>query len=176
MKKTLLVAVLALAVFAGMAQAGSREFYKGGIYVTPQIGLNSWGGGMPFGAAVEYGLTENIGIGGSVMLDMWNQTYWSSTLVNFNADVAYHFTKIEAAKFDIYAGAGLGYSAYSFKYNTGYENYSGVGSSAIYIPIFAGARYYFSPKMAVSLRLVGSLTGNWSGFSGLLGVTFALGK
>jgi hypothetical protein len=30
--------------------------------------------------------------------------------------------------------------------------------------------------MAVSLRLVGSLTGHWSGFGGVLGVTFVLGK
>jgi hypothetical protein len=176
MKKTMLVAVLALAVIAGTAQAGTREFYKGGIWVTPQIGLNSWGGGLPFGAGVEYGITENIGIGGSVMLNMWNEDYWSSTLINFNADVAYHFTKVNAAKFDLYAGGGLGYSVYSYKYKSGYEDWGGTAGSGIYIPIFVGARYYFNPKMAVSLRLVGSLTGHWSGFGGVLGVTFALGK
>jgi len=176
MKRRLLVTVLALAVLAGTAAAGTKEFWKGGIYVTPQIGLNSWGGGLPFGAAVEYAITENIGVGGSVMLNMWNEEYWSSTLINFNADVAYHFTNINAEKFDLYAGGGLGYSVYSYKYKSGYEDWEGVGSSGIYIPVFVGARYYFNPKMAVSLRLVGSLTGHWSGFGGLLGVTFVLGK
>ena len=48
MKKTLLVVVLALAVFAGTATAGTKEFWKGGIYITPQFGINSWGGSIPF--------------------------------------------------------------------------------------------------------------------------------
>lgn len=176
MKKTLLVAVLALAVFAGTATAGPKEFWKGGIFVTPQFGFNSWGGSIPFGVNGEYALTENIGIGGSVMLNFWNETYWSSTLINFNADVAYHFTQVNAAKFDLYAGGGLGYSVYSYKYNSGYEDYGGVGASSIYIPLFVGARYFFNPKIAVNLRLVGSLTGSWSGIGGVIGVTFVLGK
>ncbi|MHB8054936.1 MAG: hypothetical protein ACYDH3_06775 [Candidatus Aminicenantales bacterium] len=176
MKKALLVVVLVLAVIAGTAQAGTKEFYKGGIYVTPQIGLNSWGGGLPFGVGVEYAVTPNIGVGGSVMLNMWSDSEWSQTLINFNADVAYHFTKIEAAKFDLYAGGGLGYSVYSWKWKDGGSGEGGVGSSGIYIPIFVGGRYYFNPKMAVSLRLVGSLTGHWAGFGGVLGLTFAVGK
>lgn len=176
MKKTLLVVVLALAVFAATATAGTKEFWKGGIYITPQFGINSWGGSIPFGVNGEFALTENIGLGGSVMLNLWSETYWTSTLINFNADVAYHFTKVNAEKFDLYAGGGLGYSVYSYKYKSGFEDYGGVGSSSIYIPIFVGARYYFNPKMAVSLRLVGSLTGSWSGFGGVLGVTFVLGK
>lgn len=176
MKKTLMVVLLVGAVLAGTAQAGTKEFFKNGLYVTPQIGLNSWGGGIPFGANVEYAVTENIGVGGSVMLNFWSEDYWSSTLINFNADVAYHFTKLNAEKFDLYAGGGLGYSVYSYKYKSGYEDWGGVGTSGLYIPIFVGGRYYFNPKTAVSLRLVGSLTGHWSGFGGILGVTFNLGK
>lgn len=176
MKKTLAVVVLTLVAFAGTALAGTQEFYKGGKWITPQIGINSWGGSIPFGVAGELGITENIGVGASVMMNLWSDTYWSNTLINFNADVAYHFTKVQAAKFDLYAGGGLGYSVYSYKYKMGYEDFGGVGASGIYIPIFVGARYYFNPKMAVSLRLVGSLTGHWSGFGGVLGLTFALGK
>ena len=177
MKRKIMVTVLALAVLAGTAAAGTKEFWKGGIYVTPQIGVNSWGGSIPFGVNAEYGLTENIGIGGSVMLNMWSEEYWSSTLINFNADVAYHFTKLNAEKFDLYAGGGLGYSAYSWKWkDSSGGGIGGTGSSGIYIPIFVGGRYYFNPKMAVSLRLVGSLTGHWYGFGGVLGVTFVLGK
>ena len=115
MKRKIMVTVLALAVLAGTAAAGTKEFWKGGIYVTPQIVVNSWGGSIPFGVNAEYGLTENIGIGGSVMLNMWSEEYWSSTLIN-QADVAYHFTKLNAEKFDLYAGGGLGYSAYSWKW------------------------------------------------------------
>lgn len=176
MKKTMVVVVLALAVLAGTAQAGTKEFFKDGLYVTPQFGVNSWGGSIPFGVNVEYGVTPNIGVGGSVMLNFWSDEDWSSTLISFNADVAYHFTKLNAEKFDLYAGGGLGYSVYSWKWKDGGSGDGGTGASGIYLPIFVGARYFFNPKTAVSVRLVGSLTGHWSGFGGVLGVTFNLGK
>jgi len=176
MKRKVLVTVLALAVLAGTAAAGTKEFWKGGIYVTPQIGLNSWGGGLPFGVNAEYGLTENIGLAGTVMFNMWSGTYWSETLINLAAEANYHFTKINADKFDLYAGGGLGYSIYSWKYKEGGSGYSDTGGSGIYIQTVLGGRYYFNPKMAVSLRLVGSLVGHWAGFGATLGVTFVLGK
>jgi hypothetical protein len=174
MKRIFFVALLALVVFAGTALAGPKEFWKGGIYVTPQIGLNSWGGGLPFGVNAELGLTENIGIAGTAMFNMWNETYWSSTLINLAAEANYHFLKLNAQKIDVYAGAGLGYSIYSYKFNSGYSSYGGTGGSGIYVQTVVGGRYYFNPKIAASVRLVGSLVGSWAGFGATVGVTFIL--
>ncbi|MBN1939548.1 MAG: outer membrane beta-barrel protein [Candidatus Aminicenantes bacterium] len=178
MKKTTLVVVSVLVLLAGAATAGTKEFWKGGIYVTPQFGINSWGGSIPFGVNVEYGLTENIGIGGSAMFNFWSDEWWSETLINLAAEAAYHFTKIPTDKLDLYAGAGLGYSIYSWKYKSGYSGWddSGSGSSGLYLQLIAGVRYFVSPKIAVSLRAIGSLIGHWAGVGGALGATFILGK
>ncbi|MCK7481315.1 MAG: hypothetical protein M0C28_32115 [Candidatus Moduliflexus flocculans] len=176
MKRTIFIALLALVVFAGSALAGPKEFWKGGIYVTPQIGLNSWGGGLPFGVNAEFGLTENIGIAGTAMFNMWKESSWSETLINLAAEANYHFLKLNAQKIDVYAGAGPGYSIYSWKWNDGYGGFDGgaSGGSGIYVQTVVGGRYYFNPKIAASVRLVGSLVGNWAGFGATVGVTFIL--
>lgn len=173
MKRTFFVALLALVVFAGSALAGPKEFWKGGIYVTPQIGLNSWG--LPFGVNAELGLTENIGVAGTAMFTIWNEGSLSETVINLAAEANYHFIKLNAQKIDVYAGGGLGYSIYSYKWNDGYGLGSGgSGGSGIYVQTVVGARYYFNPKIAASVRLVGSLVGHWAGFGATVGVTFIL--
>lgn len=175
MKRMLLVVFLALAVFVGTAPAGPKEFQKGRFYLTPQIGLNSWGGGLPFGVNGEYAMTENIGVAGTAMFNTWSETHWSQTLINLAAEVNYHFTKIAVKKLDVYAGGGLGYSIYSWKWkDSGVGSEGGSGSSGIYIQTVIGGRYYFNPKIAAGLRLVGSLVGHWAGFGATIGVTFIL--
>jgi len=166
------VLVLSFVMIAAVASAGTKEFSMGKFYLTPQIGFGSWGGSVPFGASGEYAMTENIGIGGSVMAQFWSEEYWSESLINIAAEVNYHFIKLNAEKIDLYAGVGLGYSVVSVTYDSGWSTGSSA-ASGIYIQTVLGARYYFTPKMAASLRLIGSLTG-FSGFGAAAGVTFIL--
>ena len=162
----LFVSSLSLAQTTGL-------FNKGGLYITPQIGLN--GLSFPFGASVEYGLTENIGIGGTVTYWGWNETYWKSSVIVISAEALYHLTKINVNKLDLYGGAGLGYGIYSVSYKSGYgDSFSSSGSSGLDLGIIVGGRYYFSPKMAVSLRIMNSLIGSWSTFGAAVGVTFVV--
>jgi hypothetical protein len=175
MKRKIFAAFLVLAVCAGAALAGPKEFVKGKFYLTPQVGLNSWGGGLPFGVNGEYAMTENIGIAGTAMFNMWSESSWSETLINLSAEANYHFIKLDAQKIDVYAGAGLGYSIYSWKWNDGYAGMTGAsGGSGVYIQTVLGGRYYFNPKIAASVRFVGSLVGSWAGFGATVGVTFNL--
>lgn len=167
----LLVAVLFV---AAMASAQASQYFKpSGIYLTPQIGFHSWGGSIPFGANAEYALNENIGIGGTLMAQFWSETYWSESLISIAAEVNYHFIKLDAEKIDLYVGVGLGYSIVSVSYDSGYTTGSSASSGLNLQPII-GARYYFSPKMAASLRLVGSLIGSYTGVGATAGVTFIL--
>ncbi len=175
MKRALLAVVLTLAVFSGIALAGPQEFQKGRFYLTPQVGLNSWGGGWPFGVNGELAIKEKIGLAGTAMFNMWSETYWSERLVNLAAEVNYHFIKIPVQKVDVYVGGGLGYSIYSWKWKSGLSGIEGgSGSSGIYVQTVLGGRYFFNPKIAASLRLVGSLVGHWAGFGATIGVTFLL--
>ncbi|MBM3310634.1 MAG: hypothetical protein FJY80_03910 [Candidatus Aminicenantes bacterium] len=165
---------LFLVLAAVGATAGTNEFVKGAFYLTPQVGLYSWGGSIPFGAAGEFALTPNIGLGGSVMVHFWSEDYWSQSILSFSAEVLYHFTGLKAEKFDLFAGGGLGYSVYSWKWKSGFEDWieGSSGASGLYLNPILGARYWFSPKLAVSLRLISSLLGSWTGFGGQLGLTF----
>ena len=136
-------------------------FAKGDIFVTPQIGLNSWA--IPFGVNFEYAMTENIGIGGTVMAWFWS----GASVILPSVDAAYHFTMLEVDKLDLFAGAGVGFAIY----NAG----GGItGGSGIYISPFAAGRYWFSKKMGASLRLNIGLIGDWAGAGGLFGVVFKL--
>jgi hypothetical protein len=176
MIKKFAVLGLMLALATAGASAGTKEFVKSAFYLTPQIGLYSWGGSIPFGAAGEFALTPNIGVGGSVMLHFWNEEFWKESIISFAAEVLYHFTGLKAEKFDVFAGGGLGYSVFSWSWKSGYaDGFGGAsGSSGLYLNPIVGGRYWFSPKLAASLRLIGSLIGNWTGFGGQIGLTLRL--
>ncbi|MDP2914772.1 MAG: outer membrane beta-barrel protein [Candidatus Aminicenantes bacterium] len=167
MLAVLFVSSLSLAQTTGL-------FKKGGLYITPQIGFNSLS--IPIGASVEYGLTENIGIGGTVTYWGWNaDPYGKYTTIILSAEALYHLTNLKLDKIDLYGGAGLGFAINSFSYNSGWSSdYWSPGGSGLDLGIIIGGRYYFSPKMAVSLRIMNSLIGSWSNFGAALGVTFVV--
>ncbi len=166
----LLVVVLAL---SGLASATTKEFSMGHFYLTPQIGFASWGGSIPFGVNAEYAITDNIGVGGTVMAQFWSDTWGSVSWITVFAEANYHFIKLRADKLDLYAGAGLGYGIYSVSYASGFIT-GGTGSSGLILQPIVGARYYFSPKMAGSLRITTPFLGGFTGFGAAVGVTFLL--
>ncbi len=173
MKKLIVIAAVVLALGAGLATAGPAEFSKGNFFLTPQVGFASWGGGVvPFGVNAEYAVSDNIGLGGSVMYQGWTETLGSVSLLSFAFQANYHFTKLDASKFDLYAGAELGYGLYNVTYDSGIS--SGIsGSSGLVLAPVLGGRYYLSPTIALSLRLTGSLVLR-PGFGALIGVSFKL--
>lgn len=170
MKKTF-AAVLFLVLGAGLAVAGPAEFSKGHFFLTPQFGFASWGTSIPFGLGAEFAVTENIGLGGSAMGQFWSDEGVSVSWVTLAAEANYHFTRLNAAKFDLYVGAGLGYGIY----NVGA---GGVlidsGASGFVLQPILGGRFFVSSKIALSLKLVGSVVGRYSGFGAVGGVTFKL--
>jgi hypothetical protein len=137
-------------------QSSGLSFNKGVLYVTPQIGFNSWA--IPFGANVEYAMTENIGVGGTVMAWFWS----GEGLIIPSAEAAYHFTMLDVPKLDLSAGGGIGFAVST-----------GGGTSAIYPFVLINGRYFFQPKMAINLRFNMSF-GTWGTAGGLFGVTFIL--
>lgn len=172
--KSVIIGLLGLVILMSPVLASQKEFAKGNKFITPQLAINETT--IPFGVNFEYAYTKNIGIGGTAMLWSWSNEWAKQTLVSLSADAAYHFTKLNAEKMDIYAGGYVGFGIYSFSWKdkNGDEDESGIGSSGLRIGPLVGARYYFNPKLAVNLRLDGSLTGNWSGFGATIGLTIKL--
>ncbi len=176
--KTRFIIVLSILFMVSSAFAGEKEFGKGQLFLTPQFAYYSYA--PNFGVSLEYGLTGNIGIGGSLMLAFWSDEAFdikiSESLITPSFDVYYHFTKVEVEKLDLFAGLSVGYSIYSYSFDIGGIEWSDAGSSGIYLSPVFGARYYLTPKLSISLRSHYSALGDWSGVGGELGLTFRLSK
>lgn len=163
MKKTLLITLLMFTLIFG---AYGKDFEKGQKFLTGQIGLNSYA--IPFGASFTLALTDNIEAGATLMVQFWGDFGYSFTVITPSADVYYHFTTLELPV-QLFAGLSLGYSIFS-----GSTGYGGLFASSLYLSPVIGARYFFSDKLAVSLKLFFSILGEFGGVGTLLGVTLVL--
>lgn len=165
MKSKFLIFILAVLLITSFAYSADN-FKKGGKYLTPQIGLNSYA--IPFGASFGLAITDNIEAGGTVMAYFWSDFGYSFTIIQPSADLFYHFTNLDLPV-DLFAGASLGFSVFSS--DTGY---SGLYKSSIFLSPFLGARYFLKDKLAISLKLYFSVLGELGGVGTLLGVTIVL--
>jgi len=171
--KTLPGLCLAMIFLSSVVFAGPGEFRKGVTYLTPELGVNTWS--VPFGLSVEYALTPNIGIGGTGLLWIFGSGGYDYTNVSLFGDFAYHFTRLRAKDLDLYAGGGLGFISVSrSKAKDIAEGNSRGDKAGVFLVPFAGVRYYLSPSVALSLRLMVYVFGDWQGIGGLVGVTFRL--
>ena len=77
----------------------------------------------------------------------WSNAFYSYKYIPLGVTANYHF-KLDEPKIDPFVGLGLGYRVIScdFNGNTGGNLCS---NSAIYFIGRVGARYFFTPKMAV---------------------------
>ncbi len=171
MKKAL-VLLVALALLSGIAASGTKEFYKGSFTLTPQVGLNKFT--IPFGLNAEYGLTPNISLGATAMVWMWSDEWLSQNLISLAVEALYHFTGLNAKSIDLFAGLALGYSIYSYSWKDDMFEFGDTGASGLDLGLVLGGRYFFSPKLAASLRLVSSFIGDWGGFGAQLGLTIRM--
>lgn len=157
---------------------GSSNFNRGDIFVTPQFGYNSYS--PVFGVGIEYGITENIGIGGSLMVGFWSEkiltTKFSQTLINPSLDAYYHFSPATGKRTDFFIGLSLGYSIFSWSAESDYIEWEDSGSSGLYLSPVIGLRYFFSPKLILSAKSRYSAIGSFSGIGGEIGITFKLKK
>ncbi len=111
---------------------------------------------LPIGASYEYGIHPDISVGAQLdfawasyyssyyYYNSYYRRYWATYI---GARGSYHFNRIlslDSNKFDLYAGAGIGYRNYS-----GYYYYY----SPIHINFFAGGKLYFSKSVGGFLEL-----------------------
>jgi len=171
MKKIFTMVIVLLLVIGMSLSAGTKEFKKGASFITGEFGFSSWS--TPFGASYEMGLTENIGVGASAWMMSWSDAYYSESLVTPSVFAQYHFTKINVPKLDVAAGGTLGYSVYSFS-SKAYSGVALTAGSGLFASLLVTIRYYFTDKIAVSLKETYSLLGDWSGSYTMLGVTYRL--
>ena len=168
-KKVLLIAVLLFSLFAQNCFAQDSKTFsdvKGLNFLNAGIGLGSYGlsgtGGIPLTASFEHGFSKNISAGASIgFIQKKYVTDWKYTYLLIGARGSYHLNealKIANPKLDVYAGAGLLYRRYSFKYtdmNSGEEPGLNLNSSGgdIDFELHAGGRYFFNNRVGAFAEL-----------------------
>ena len=201
-KAVLLLIVMFVLVFSVFAfnkddieeEKIGKKFAKGSMYVTGQIGINSYVATddpfntMPFplGASYEVALTDNIGIGSTVMFDKWSDYLgifggkWTFRVFKPSLDITYHFNVNKMKSLNLFTGASLGYSILSVSNELG-NDYMGELKSGPHFAPFLGLHLYFwenSPgffnNLLVTSKVYWSVTGDFSGVSGAIGITYKI--
>jgi hypothetical protein len=155
----LLLVVVAMTMSQLLAQEST--FVKGDKVINVGIGFGGYYTGsyysshMPalsgsFEVGVKDGIIDkgSIGVGGYVGFSSAKvSNEWKDSNFIFGVRGSFHYPLVK--KLDTYTGMMLGYNIYSGKALGGYSGpeYT-YNSSAIAFAWFAGARYYFNPKIA----------------------------
>ena len=201
MKKAVLllitIFVLAFFVFAlnpVLASSRAKKSSKGSMYVTGQIGINSYVAtadpfdSMPFpiGTSYEFFMTDNIAIGSTVMFDKWCDYLgcfcgkFTFRVIKPSLDITYHFKMEKIEGLDFFTGANLGYNILSISNELG-NDYMGDLQSEPHIAPFLGTNLYFwenlsgfFDKILVTLKVYWSVTGDFSGVYSTVGIAYKI--
>lgn len=148
-KVTLFLLFVVATVFSSQAQS----FQKSDKLLNVGIGVGTYyAGGLPIGASLEVGVTDQISVGGAFDYSRYGYnvgTYRSSwNFFYVGARGSYHLGELLDLgndKFDPYAGLTLGFRAATYTDNIkGNDAYEGTYGSGVYLGIHAGGRYMFN--------------------------------
>jgi hypothetical protein len=175
MKKNVLF-LTAAAILSAVALFPSRanaQFTNGSSYIGPELGLGiGFGNGIMFGGMFETPITDPGTVGPGRLAIAARVDYWSWSnnngdyLYNYSYTYSYipigvicdyHFVLLDPkgmqTKWDPFIGLGLGYVIVSSSYSgpafgNGFNPSSSYGSGLFFTGQL-GARYFFSPSMAI---------------------------
>jgi len=143
----------AAAQSAGAQAKPMQSFGVGYTDIGPTLGLGNLGGASAsFGGRFEHAIKPlpdmgngMLGIQAGFEWYSWSAPFYSWTYIPIGVTANYHF-RLDDPKFDPFIGLGLGYQIITCDFKG--TGVSGCSNSAIYFIGRAGARYFFSPKMA----------------------------
>jgi Outer membrane protein beta-barrel domain len=167
MKKHLLLFTAAslLGVAALIPSRASAQFTNGSSYIGPELGLGfGYGGGVLFGGMFETPITNpgtvgpgRLGIAVRVDYWSWSDSYpgaysYTYSYIPIGVLCDYHFV-LNDTRWDPFIGLGLGYVIVSSSYSgpafsEGFNPSSSYGSGVFFTGQL-GARYFFSPSIAI---------------------------
>jgi outer membrane immunogenic protein len=156
MKKVIFSLLLVISSTVATAQApinvGQFQFNGG-------LGFSNHG--IPIAVGLDYGLFEDITVGGEISYR--NRRDLGAT-TGFSANANYHFNTLLSipSPWNFYAGLNVGFYVWSHDENFKNNNNSGLG-----LGLQIGGRYYFTDKLGVLLEFGGGnvLSGGKIGIS-----------
>ena len=171
MKKFLLLAGLLLTVATASAQA---TLDKGALQLNAKLGFSGWG--VPITVGVDYGIADDITVGGELSyrsykttgityvteqvgifrMEVPRSTDYRHSIFGILANGNYHFNRLFKlpSQVGVYAGLSLGYFIASSP-----SGYTGSSYSQFGYSVQTGARYFFNDKFGVNVEIAGGLVG-----------------
>lgn len=169
MKKIFAIAGL---FFAAMTASAQGTLGEGNLQLNAGVGLSGWG--VPVYVGLDYGITEDITVGGEISYrshsENWGYGKWKHTGIGFFANGNYHFNRILniPSEIDFYAGLSLGFYNWTTKYDgEGSLSYGGSLNSGLGFAGQIGGRYFFTDQFGINLEFNGGST-----TGGKLGITY----
>lgn len=157
MKNIFKVLCVVVMLFSASYSFGQGRYAKGDVLLNAGVGLGYYyAGGVPLLLSAEFAVNDVFSVGPYLGYTSYNYNWgwggykWRYTFLDIGVRGSYHFNElfeIQNEQVDVYGGAFLGFliSSYSGDTITGYEDpYSG----GLRLGIHAGARYFFSEKVA----------------------------
>jgi len=172
MKKFLFLAGLFMAAVTASAQA---DLGKGNLQLNAGTGISGWG--IPVYVGLDYGVTDEITVGGELSYRYDTSSYairanfgrfgeYRSDKITYRhhtfgvfTNGNYHFNRLLRLprQLDLYAGASLGFFFGSVTSSEGNIKYTGDDYSGFSLAAQTGARYFFTDNFGVNLELSGGL-------------------
>lgn len=155
MKKTVKFLCVILMVFSATFVSGQARYDKGDVLLNAGIGLGYYyAGGVPLLLSLEFAVNDVITVGPYLGYTSYNYGYFNNdfkyTFFDIGAKGSYHFSElfeINNEKVDVYGGAFLGFVVSSYS-GDAFSGYNDPYASRLRLGIHAGARYFFSEKVA----------------------------
>ena len=146
MKKILLLAGFLLTVATASAQA---TLDKGALQLNAKLGFSGWG--VPITVGADYGIADDITVGGELSFRSYSTTYFNHSIFGVFANGNYHFNRLFElpSQVGVYAGLSLGYFVASSS-----SDYVGTSYSQPGCNLQTGARYFFNNKFGVNAEVV----------------------
>lgn len=150
MKKYFLVACLAVSSII----VAQNPIDKGQAQINAGFGFSSYG--LPVYVGLDYGIHEDITIGGEFSYRSYNQDYYGSKyghkIYGFLGNANYHFNNLLGIEptWDVYGGLNIGFYSWSSP-----RGFKGDTNSGLGLGLQIGGRYYFNDKFGINLELGG---------------------
>ncbi len=150
-----LLCVIVMVFSAAFASAQAR-YDKGDLLLNAGIGLGYYyAGGVPLLVSGEWAVNDVITVGPYLGYTSYSYNWgfggrWRYTFIDIGVRGSYHFSElfeIRNEKVDVYGGAFLGFLISSYS-GDDFNGYNDPYSGGLRLGIHAGARYFFSEKVA----------------------------
>lgn len=156
MKNLLKLLCVTVMLFSATFASGQGRYAKGDVLLNAGLGLGYYyASGVPLLLSGEFAVNDVISVGPYLGFTSYNRnwgggTTWKYTFLDIGVRGSYHFSElfeIRNEQVDVYGGLSLGYLISNYSGDPvfgGYDPYPDV----FRLGIHAGARYFFSDKVA----------------------------